>query len=100
MKTVQPQTGAAEITVAVSQEEYEPIITAMYLETELRSLVYVSRWKPSDKEREAIARGEDIYLAVLTFGRQLQPTMIQIGNGGLVADSLYGNYRMVKPEDL
>lgn len=39
----------------------------------------ISRWSPSDAERLAIARGEDLYLTVLTFNKRLQPVLLTVG---------------------
>ena len=39
----------------------------------------ISRWVPSDAERQAILAGEDIFLTVCTFGYRLQPVMVTVG---------------------
>jgi hypothetical protein len=92
MKTVQPMTGAREVTIAVGQPEYDALICAEYVESEMNSPLLVSRWKPSDEEREALAAGDDIYLSILTFGRPMQPVAVQVGAAGLIAGSAYPNY--------
>lgn len=80
MKTVQPMTGAQEITLAVDQPEYESLICAVYHDTDFDCPMLLSRWKPSDEERERIAAGEDLYLAVLTCGDPMQPVMLTVGD--------------------
>lgn len=82
MKTVQPMTGAHEVTVAANQPEYDPLVCALYWDEDMKTPVVLSRWKPSDEERERIAAGEDLYLAVLTFGEPLQPLCLQVGPEG------------------
>jgi len=39
----------------------------------------ISRWVPTDAERLAILRGEDIFLTVCTFGQRLQPVLVTVG---------------------
>lgn len=80
MKTVQPMTGAYEVTVAATQSEYEPLVCAVYWDEDLESPVLLSRWKPSPEERQRIADGEDLYLGVVTFGQGLQPAQLSVGS--------------------
>lgn len=109
MITVQPQTGAEELTLAVSQTEYEPLVVALYYDESLQSTVVVSRWKAEpeelarmlgltveDMESMGLPRpgAQDLYLALATFGRAPQPIMLQVGDGGLRAEALYPNYRL------
>ena len=39
----------------------------------------VSRWQPTQDERDAIAAGQDIYVTVLTYGRRLPPLAVGVG---------------------
>ena len=39
----------------------------------------ITRWHLSDFERAKILQGEDIYLAVKTFGQPLQPVALTVG---------------------
>src|SRR5437773_6547519 len=39
----------------------------------------ISRWTLTPAEREAIAKGEDLYLEQLTFGNKLQPILPTVG---------------------
>lgn len=78
MEAVSPQTGANEFAVAEEQEEYLPVPAALYSDPTGR-LTLLSRWKFSDEERAAIARGEDLFLALITDGNPMQPLYIQIG---------------------
>lgn len=83
MKTVQPMTGAHEVTMGANQPEYEPLIVAIHYDAELRSPVLVSRWKLSPEERERVAAGEDLYLGVVTFDAALQPVLLAVGPEGV-----------------
>lgn len=47
----------------------------------------VSRWRLTDGERAAVARGADLYLFVRTNGRPVQPVSLVVGpEGGDVAE--------------
>lgn len=39
----------------------------------------ITRWRPSIEERRAIMNGEDIFLAVRTYGKPLQPLLMSVG---------------------
>lgn len=41
--------------------------------------VVLSRWKLTDEEREAVAKGADVLLSIWTFGQPLQPSRVEIG---------------------
>lgn len=86
MYMVAPRTGADEITLAEEQPEYSPLVAAKY------EIQYdagrppapglLTRWRFTEEERARIAAGEDLYLGVLTFGKALQPLMLQVGPEG------------------
>ena len=80
---VAPRTGAEEITIAEDQLEYRPLVAAVY-RTEDGQPLLLTRWRFTEEERQQIAGGEDLYLAVLTFGKPLQPLALQIGPEGYV----------------
>lgn len=44
----------------------------------------LSRWRPSDKERQLISAGADVMLYVKTFGQKLQPVLIQADESAVV----------------
>jgi hypothetical protein len=91
MLSVEPLTGAKQVTLAVNQEEYEPLTVALYINTDLNSPVLYSRWKLSEEERQALIDGQDIFVGQVTYGQPLQPVSIQVGNGGLEAGNTYEN---------
>lgn len=80
MRMVAPRTGAPEVTIAEDQVEYLPVTAAVYEIDGVRTLL--TRWRMDDAERERLAAGEDIYLAVMTFGNPLQPISLQVGPDG------------------
>ena len=81
MRMVAPRTGAPEVTLAEDQPEYCPLVAAVYVDAQgVEHLL--TRWRLSEKERDQVAAGEDIYLACMTFGRPLQPLMMQVGPEG------------------
>jgi hypothetical protein len=85
---VAPRTGAEEITLAENQTAYKPLVAAVYSHPDFNGAPYLlTRWRFTDAERTAIAAGEDLYLAVLTFGQPLQPLAPQVGPGGYLVSS-------------
>jgi hypothetical protein len=98
MQSVELQTGVKEITLAVDQPEFDPLIVGVYFNTELGAYVRVSRWKLSDEDREKAARGEDVWLGVVGNGHY-PPTMIQVGSQGFTRETLYSNMGMLKEEN-
>ena len=77
MRPIAPRIGAPEITLAEEQHEYLPI-TAAVLEGPFGTEI-VTRWVFTPEERAAIARGESLYLRILTFGKPLPPLAPTIG---------------------
>jgi hypothetical protein len=77
MRMVAPRTGAPEVTIAEDQEEYSPLVAAVYCFEGQRTLL--TRWRLSDEDRARIAAGEDLYLSVMTFNNPLQPVSLQVG---------------------
>lgn len=79
---LQPKDGAVlpgqehrEKIYAEDQPAYKPLRA-------LKSLgadgTVISRWSPTEKQREAIAEGKDIFLELLTFNYPLQPILMFI----------------------
>lgn len=68
-----PEFKDLEFIYAKDSIEYNPLPS-------LRNLkgVVLTRWRPSDKEREAIAEGADILLSVHTFNQPLQPLLMEV----------------------
>lgn len=81
MKPIHPGTGAQEVTVAEDQPEYIKYPAALY-QTKEGTLCLLSRWTFTDEEREMIARGEDLFVGILTGGRPVQPVIFQVGPEG------------------
>ena len=65
-----------EVEWAKNQEEYQTLPALTYRET--KEVPVTSRWQFTDAEREAIAKGADLYLTSLTFGGPLAPSMLQV----------------------
>ncbi len=61
-----------EVVYAENQKEYNPL---PFVRRE--DGVILTRWKPTDSEREAIAAGSDIYLSIWTFNQPLQPLYME-----------------------
>lgn len=85
MRSIAPRTGAEEVTVAAEQEEYLELTAAIYEVEGVPTLL--TRWTFTDQERQRIAAGEDVYLALMTFGQPMQPVMIQVGPEGWTPES-------------
>lgn len=72
---VMPGSEAIEIVLGKNQKQYIPL-PAVYLEMDCRPMV--TRWRFSDEEREAIARGADLVTQQLTFKENFQPINYQV----------------------
>ena len=73
-----PELGVGiPITYAKDQPQYRPL--AVEVVDRDRGFTVVTRWALTAEERSRVAAGEDVYLAVLTFGRPLQPLMPAVG---------------------
>lgn len=81
MRAVAPRTGAVEQTIAEDQPEYQPITVALYQYMDGTKGI-LTRWKPNDAERAAIAAGEDIYVMQLNFGAPMVPLIVTVGPEG------------------
>lgn len=66
--------GTRPIVYAEDQPQYHPLPT---VRTPGGTLV--TRWTPTDAEKAAIIRGEDVYVTVMTFNQPLQPLRVTIG---------------------
>ncbi len=95
MLSVEPLTGAKSVTLAVNQPEYEPLTVDLFYDTDVHSSVLISRWKLSEEERAALIAGEDIWLALSTFGSAPQPVLLQVGPTGFIVGSNYSNFRPI-----
>lgn len=62
-----------EVVYAKNQKEYKPLHVIRKSDG-----VVMSRWKPTEAEREAIASGADILLSVYTFNQPLQPLYMEV----------------------
>ena len=63
-----------EIVYAKDQPQYTPIPVLRNSQG-----VVLSRWELSDREREAIANGADIFMSNCTFNQPLQPVRLEVG---------------------
>lgn len=57
------------------QPQYEPLPARLLGG---REGIVVTEWQLTEEERALIARGENIRLAVMTFGEHLQPVHLEI----------------------
>lgn len=64
-----------EIRFAESQEQYE---TLRGLRSTAREGLVMTRWSPTPQQRKAIARGEDIFLELMTWRGDLQPIRMSV----------------------
>ncbi|MDI7267494.1 MAG: hypothetical protein QME96_05825 [Myxococcota bacterium] len=79
MRTVAPRVGFPEIMLAENQPEYLTTCAAVITYDD-GSVGVMTRWRLTDEERQRIAAGEDLYLTLLTFGRPMQPIMLEVGH--------------------
>lgn len=91
MRTVSPDTGHPEITIAEEQEQFLTVVAALVAnDKRARSLVgyypdkregpsILLRWTFTDEERQAIANGDDLYMMQLTCGAQMTPVAVSVG---------------------
>lgn len=79
MENVQPLTGAHEFLVGLHQPEFDPVTVGVYHSDCLQSPVFLTRWKLSEKEREMVAAGHDLYLAVVQGDCRFHPTLLTVG---------------------
>lgn len=81
MRMVAPRTGAPEISVAENQPEYKTLTAALYRDQDERQML-LTRWRLTDAERELLLNGEDLYVALVTCGKPMQPLLVQVGPEG------------------
>ncbi len=67
-----------EVVYAKDQPRYIPLRTLVSVGPDRRVL---SRWTFTDSQREAIAKGADIFLELSTFGQPLQPIRMIVSDG-------------------
>lgn len=72
---VLPGSESIEVVLGKGQEEYIEL-PAVYLDNERMPMV--TRWRLSDKEREAVTAGADIVMTQLTFRGNFQPVHLQV----------------------
>jgi hypothetical protein len=61
------------VEIAKDQPEYLTLPAFVFNDGKV-----LTEWKPSEAERAAIARGENIRLWIWTFGRPLQPVALEV----------------------
>lgn len=72
MRIIAPRTGANEIPVGSEQLEYREYTAAVHAYVDGRAVIVI-RFRLSEEEKQRIADGEDLYLAVLTGGLPIHP---------------------------
>ena len=70
-----PEFQDLEVVYAKDQPEYTPLPVIRN-----KDGIVLSRWSLTQEERDAVARGEDIYLYNCTFNHPLQPVRLEIGD--------------------
>lgn len=88
MRPIAPRTGAPEVTIAEEQPDYSPLVGAVYAND-----VILTRWRMDDADRAKVAAGEDLYIALMTFGFPMQPMSVQVGDTGWASSSPEENER-------
>ena len=66
--------GFPEVIFAENQDEYESLPA---LQLDDRECTVVSRWKMSWRERLHVLFSGDLYVYVMTFGKPLQPYVLE-----------------------
>jgi len=64
-----------EVVYAKDQPQYRPL---RVLRANAADRQVFSRWTPTPEQRQRIAEGADIYLAIVTYGGPLQPVSLFI----------------------
>jgi hypothetical protein len=67
-----------EVVFAKNQPQYLPL--RALVSDGLQGMV-VTRWTLTEDQRAAIARGDDLFLVLRTFGNPLQPIQLATGDG-------------------
>lgn len=94
MRMIRPKLEAETIVVAENQGEYKPITAALVKHPDFpgaRGLPYntlVTAHVLTDEEREALLRGEPLYVCLLTMLEPMQPVICVIGSQA--AANIYG----------
>lgn len=94
MRMIRPKIQATQVTIAEDQEEFLPVTAALVTNTgydispDRGYNTVVVAFRPSDEERARIARGEDLYLSLLTFARPMQGVILSVGERETAA--MYG----------
>ena len=65
-----------EVVIARDQPEYLPLPAIQIQIGEAFGLL--TRWRPTDEERAALANGADIWLEMMTGGEAMQPVRISV----------------------
>lgn len=72
---VLPGSEQIEVVLGENQPEYIPL-PAVYLDSEMRPMI--TRWRLTEKERQAVRDGADVVLTQLTFRYPFQPVHLQV----------------------
>jgi hypothetical protein len=66
-----------EVVLAKDQPEYNPLRVLPSLQ---HTGERMSRWTLTDKQREAVANGADIFIEILTFNGPMQPIRMAVSD--------------------
>lgn len=64
---------AKAVVFAKDQPEYIPLPAVVYPDGKI-----LTEWQPTEDERQRLARGEHVRLWIWTFGKPLQPVMLEV----------------------
>jgi hypothetical protein len=79
---VRPRVQAPTVSVAEEQGEYKTLVAARVTNALYGAIPGADHntlllcFRPDDAERAALAAGDDLYVALLTFGGPLQPVLV------------------------
>jgi hypothetical protein len=80
---IAPRTGAPEVAVGEEQHEFKPVTAAIYGDNrEAGPVTLLTRWRPTQEELRLLLGGEDLYVALRTYGHPMQPLLVQVGPAG------------------
>ena len=85
MEAVTPRLTGKIVRVAESQPEYVPVSVVRATNKQYGTArgkdhnTAIMAFRPSPEERQRIADGADIYVALLTFGHDQQPIIVSAG---------------------
>lgn len=84
MRFLPPELDVPVIAVAENQGEYLTVYAGV-AQVPGYGQAHVVRAQLDAEERAAVARGEDLYIGLLTFGGPMTPLLVHVGKGTMAA---------------